>query len=110
MLKSALEWESVKALRAVVPHHVVHRTLAAETVLLNIQTGHYYGMDETGGRFFTVLSEATSLGSAVDLLSREFEAPQERIREDMLRYCSELLELGLIELGDVSGKDTLPRP
>jgi hypothetical protein len=105
MLKSALDWERVRTLRAVVPHHVVHRTLASETVLLNIDTGHYYGMDESGGRFFTVLSEAASIGSAVDLLSREFEAPLERIREDALRYCSELLELGLIELHDTAGKD-----
>jgi hypothetical protein len=103
MLKSALDWERVRTLQAVVPHHVVHRTLASETVLLNIDTGHYYGMDATGGRFFTVLSEAASIGSAVDLLSREFEASLDRIREDMLRYCSELLELGLIELRDAAG-------
>lgn len=77
---------------------MVHRTLASETVLLNIQTGHYYGMDETGGRFFEVLREAASLGAAVESLTREFDAPVEQIRADMLRYCSELLQHGLIEL------------
>lgn len=97
-MDSALEWDSVSAYRAVVPHRVVHRTLASETVLLNIQTGHYYGMDETGGRFFEVLQGATSLASAVDSLAREFDAPVEQIRQDMLRYCSELLGHGLIEL------------
>lgn len=93
-----MEWDYVKTCRAVVPHQVVHRTLASETVLLNIQTGHYYGMDETGGRFFEVLREAKSVASAVDALTREFNAPAEQIRQDMLRYCSELVEHGLIEL------------
>ncbi|HYO45686.1 MAG TPA: PqqD family protein [Gemmatimonadota bacterium] len=76
----------------------MYRTLASETVLLNIQTGHYYGMDESGGRFFEVLREAESLASAVDALTREFDAPVEQIRQDMLRYCSDLLAHGLIEL------------
>ena len=65
MLKPILEWEQVRTLRAVIPHHVVHRTLASETVLLNIETGHYYGMDEVGGRFFDVLRDAGSVGTAV---------------------------------------------
>lgn len=98
MLTSTLEWEQVQALRAVIPHHVVHRTLASETVLLNIETGHYYGMDEVGGRFFTALRDSRNVGTAVDLLIREFEAPPEQIRADMLRYCGELVEHGLVVL------------
>jgi hypothetical protein len=98
MLKPVLEWEQVSALRAVIPHHVVHRTLASETVLLNIETGHYYGMDEVGGRFFDVLRDAGSVGTAVAALTREFDAPVEQIRADLLRYCGELLEHGLIDL------------
>ena len=84
-----------------VPQQVVHRTLASETVLLNIQTGHYYGMDDSGGRFFEVLRESESVASAVDSLTREFDAPVEQIREDMLRYCRELLGHGLIELREM---------
>ena len=98
MLTSTLEWEQIQALRAVIPHHVVHRTLASETVLLNIETGHYYGMDEVGGRFFAVLRDARSVGAAVNLLTREFEAPPEQIRADMLRYCGDLVQHGLIVL------------
>jgi hypothetical protein len=101
LLESALDWEFVRTCRAVVPHRVVHRTLASETVLLNIQTGYYYGMDETGGRFFEVLREAPTVGSAVESLTREFDAPAEQIRADMLRYCDELLQHGLIELQEV---------
>jgi hypothetical protein len=81
-----------------VPHRVVHRTLASETVLLNVQTGFYYGMDETGGRFFDVMRDAASLERAVDTLVEEFDAPVEQLRADLLRYCGELLDHGLIEL------------
>jgi hypothetical protein len=75
-----------------------------ETVLLNVQTGHYYGMDEVGGRFFEVLLDAKSVASAVDSLVQEFDAPIEQIVLDMLHYCSDLLAHGLIELENHDAK------
>lgn len=84
----------------VAPRHVVHRSFAAETVLLNVQTGHYHGMDGIGGRFFETLTGAANVAAAVDALAAEYEQPRERIQEDMVRFCSELQDLGLIELED----------
>lgn len=100
---SPLTWERIQACRVSVPNHVVHRRFASETVLLNVQTGTYYGMDEMGTRFFNVLRETGDAGSAISVLAKEFQAPVERIREDMVRYCSELVTLGLIELYESRG-------
>lgn len=94
----SLEWVRVKDLRAVVPEHVVFRTLVSETVLLNIQTGTYHGMDEIGSRCFEVLRESDDLQSALEALAKEYDAPEERIRQDLIGYCLELLSGGLIEL------------
>ena len=107
-LELELDWDSVKSCRAVVPHHVVFRALASETVLLNIQSGYYFGLDEVGGRFFEVLREGGSVGGAVEVLTREFDAPPERIQKDMLGYCVELLRHGLIELRE-PGADSRAR-
>jgi hypothetical protein len=94
----SLEWVRIKNLRVVVPKHVVFRALPSETVLLNIQTGRYHGMDKTGSRFFEVLREGDDLQSALAALAKEYDAPEERIRRDLIDYCSELLSGGLIEL------------
>lgn len=98
MNESSLEWERVADSRVRVPQHVVHRQFASETVLLNAQTGQYYGMDEFGARFFEVLSDSPDLRYALSTLSEEFEEEPDRIRDDMIRFCDELLSLGLIEL------------
>lgn len=98
MSQTVLEWDRVRACRAIVPRHVVFRVLVSETVLLNIDTGQYHGMDDTGSRFFEVLRDSADLESAVDVLLKEFAASRERIRADLLGYCSDLLERGLIEL------------
>lgn len=96
-LEPIQEWERIRNLRIEVPHHVVERRFAAETVLLNAQTGHYYGMDDTGARFFEVLRAHGSPAAALAVLTREFDEEEDRIREDLIRYCSELQSLGLIE-------------
>ena len=93
-----LEWDRIKTRKATVPRHVVHRVLASETVILNVETGHYYGMDGAGARFFQLLQESPSVGAAVDMLLEEVDETHERVAHDMVRYCEELLELGLIEL------------
>jgi hypothetical protein len=98
MAQLVLEWERIKACRAVVPPHVVFRVLVSETVLLNIDTGQYHGMDETGSRFFEVLHESADLEAAVEVLLKEFSAPRERIRADLIGYCSDLVDRGLVEL------------
>ena len=97
-----LDWDAMKTLRALVPAWVVHRELAAETVLLNVETGHYFGMDEIGTRFFKVVSESASLESAEAILAAEYEGTPEQIRDDMVQFCAELVSLGLIELVEQS--------
>lgn len=98
MTQMVLEWEQIKSCRAVVPRHVVFRVLVEETVLLNIETGLYHGMDSIGSRFFEVMRESGDLQSAVAVLTREFDASEDRIRADLMGYCSELMDRGLIEL------------
>lgn len=102
---SSLEWERIKGCKAVVPRHVVLRAFASETVLLNVQTGYYYGMDEIGARFFETLRKSQNVASAVHILVKEFEQPAQRIREDTMHYCSELEKLGLIELIEAPERD-----
>ena len=98
MPNTATGWDDLGDSRAEVPEHVVHRSFVSETVLLNLQTGQYHGMDSVGGRFFEVLSDTPSLQSAATLLAEEFAQPVERIRDDLVQYCSELKERGLLEL------------
>lgn len=93
-----LEWDRIRHLRAVVPEHVIFRPFTSEMVLLNIETGQYHGMDEIGSRCFEALRTSDTLQAALGALTQEYEGPEERIRGDLVGYCSELLAYGLIEL------------
>jgi Coenzyme PQQ synthesis protein D (PqqD) len=89
---------NLDSLRAVVPPVVVHRSFVAETVLLNVETGYYHGLDEVGGTFFERLQESSTLGEAAARLAEEYAQPVQRIQEDLAAFCAELQERGLVAL------------
>lgn len=97
-----LDWLRVKGLQAMVPEHVVFRDLPSETVLLHIETGAYHGMDEAGSRCFDALRKSPDLQSACDVLARDSGVAEERIRRDLVAFCSELVSCGLLELREPS--------
>ena len=80
-----------------VPRHVVYRDFASETVLLNIETGTYHGLNPVAGRMLEVLDKLGSVREAVPVLAREFEQPTEVIERDLTGLCEGLIRRGLLE-------------
>ncbi|MDX6610232.1 MAG: hypothetical protein QOF85_2157 [Solirubrobacterales bacterium] len=88
-----------------VPQHVVYRTFPSETVVLNLQTGKYHGLNPTAGRMLETLERADSVLDAATVAAGEYEQPQATTERDMCKLCSSLLERDLIEVDedDASG-------
>ncbi|MEX0815872.1 MAG: PqqD family protein [Gaiellales bacterium] len=90
--------ESLLAATVRVPEHVVYRAFVKETVVLNLQTGKYHGLNPTGGRMLEVLTKAENIGEATAKLASEYGQRQGEIERDVLALCKDLIERGLIEL------------
>jgi Coenzyme PQQ synthesis protein D (PqqD) len=86
-----------------VPDHVVHRSLAHETVVLNLKTGRYHGLNPTAGRMLSELETGASLHEIAVRLEAVYERPVEELQEDLRALCFDLLQRGLIELVDSNG-------
>lgn len=80
-----------------VPHHVVYRSFPSETVLLNLNTGKYHGLNATAGRMLEELERADCVRDAAAALAVRYEQPQSVIESDLCNLCASLLERGLIE-------------
>ena len=59
--------------RVVVPESVLVRELSGEAVLLNLDSGMYFGLEEIGYRMWTVLTTSECIGVAYEQLSSEYE-------------------------------------
>jgi hypothetical protein len=90
------EDEEILAGRVRVPEHVVYRDFADDTVILNLESGMYHGLNPTAAKMLVSLAAAPSVGSAVDELTAEFGQPREVIERDVLDLCRTLEERGLI--------------
>ncbi|HXP28434.1 MAG TPA: PqqD family protein [Solirubrobacteraceae bacterium] len=90
--------------KVVVPHHVVYRSFASETILLNLQTGKYHGLNPTAGAMLAELERASSVAHAARALAGQYERPLDEVEQDVRALCDALLDRGLIEIdGSVSG-------
>ena len=80
------------------PEHVVYRTFAKETVILNLKTARYHGLNPTAGRMLEVLERSPTVRDAAAKLADEYERPVDEIERDLGDLCAQLLDRGLIEV------------
>jgi hypothetical protein len=81
-----------------IPPHVVFRTFAVETVVVNLERGLYHGLNPTGGRMLETLERTPAVREAAAKLAAEFDRPLAQVEADLCAFCADLLERGLIEL------------
>jgi hypothetical protein len=90
--------DRLMAATVTLPRHVVHRPFPTETVILNLETGKYHGVNPTGGRMLAVLLERREVRAAAEALAGEFKRPLGEIAADVCVFCGELAARGLIDL------------
>ena len=84
--------------RVVLPDHVVHRGFAQETIVLNLRTGLYHGLNATAGHMLETITSSPSLDAAAEQLAREYAEPVDRLRQDLIGLVNDLVERDLVEL------------
>lgn len=80
--------------------NVLAQDLAGESVLLNLQTEEYFGLDDVGTRIWQALTEKESVQTAIDALQAEYDVEPEQLRQDVENIIEELLANGLVEVSD----------
>jgi hypothetical protein len=84
--------------RTVVPRHVLVRHLEGESVLLNLQTERYFGLDTTGTRMWEHLASSPSIKEAYEKLLEEFEVEPGLLRANLSELLTNLVQNGLLNV------------
>ena len=84
--------------RVVVPTYVLVRHFDGESVLLNLESEIYFGLDSVGTRMWEVATRAASIEAAYAALMQEFEVEPEVLRANLAELISRLVENGLLKL------------
>jgi len=84
--------------RVTVPDDVLISNLQDESVLLNLDSERYYGLDDVGTRMLSALSTSSSIEAAYELLREEYDVEGEVLRRDLLSLVEKLLNQGLVKI------------
>jgi coenzyme PQQ biosynthesis protein PqqD len=61
-----------------------------QTVLLRLEDGSYYAVDEVGARIWELCDGQRSFADIVAVMRDEFEAPADQISADVAEFIAEL--------------------
>lgn len=75
---------------------VMFNRVGDEVVLLDLDSGTYFGLDAVGGRVWDLLTASATIGEAIETMLGEYDVEREVLQRDVLRLVEELEEKGLI--------------
>jgi hypothetical protein len=67
----------------------------AEAVLMGLDSGRYYSLNEVGTRFWEIIQRPISIGEAAAVICAEFEVSIEQAEADLSELAGQLIDAGL---------------
>jgi len=81
-----------------IPPDVMARQVGDETVILDLASGNYFGLDPVGARIWQLIGEGKPLEAVCETLLDEYEVSAEQAREDLARLVGQLQAQGLVSI------------
>lgn len=82
--------------RLSIPPQVMSRPVGDETVLLDLESGIYFGLDGVGKRIWESIDKGLTLRDTVDVIEAEYEVDKDKARADVIEFVRDLIERGLV--------------
>jgi hypothetical protein len=70
---------------------LIFSDMDGETVMMSIQNGEYYGLDEVGSRIWQLLENPESAETLTQKLIEEYEVSQETCLSDVMEFLIYLM-------------------
>ncbi len=85
-------------MRVEISDGVVWQDVGGDVVILNLETGLYFGLDGSGGQIWRELVEHGSMEKTLESLQRDFDVEPDELRHDLDKLLDQLVEKRLVQL------------
>jgi hypothetical protein len=85
-------------MRVEISDGVIWRDLGGDVVILNVETGIYFGLDGSCGQIWRELVEHGSIEKTFASLKQQFDAEPDELRRDLDALVDQLVEKRLVHL------------
>jgi len=76
--------------------NATYQNVADEAILIHLQTGVYYSLNEVGTVFWNLMDGARTIADCADNIAAEYAAPREEVLQDLLELAGELAAEDLV--------------
>jgi hypothetical protein len=90
--------------------NVIHETIEGEVIVIDLKTGTYYSLRDTGAAIWQAIDKGAGEDEIVANLGLRYDASDDEIRDAVRRLLAELEQEGLVraEHGEVEQATGLP--
>jgi hypothetical protein len=74
--------------------------MGGETVILDLKSGTYYGVDVLGARIWTLIEQPASVASIRDAIVADYDVDDATCERDILAFLEQMREAGLVEIAN----------
>ena len=92
-----------------IPEDVIYRDVAGEAVILNLETGVYFGLDPVGSRIWSLIGELRDSDKVLEALLAEYDVEEKQLRADLDELVGQLLTNALLKEDDEDHADGTSR-
>jgi hypothetical protein len=85
-------------MRVEISDGVIWRDLGGDVVILNVETGVYFGLDGSGGQIWRELVEHGSIEKTFASLKQQFDVEPDELHRDLDALMDQLVEKRLVHL------------
>jgi hypothetical protein len=85
-----------------IPSQVMARQVGDETVILDLASGTYYGLDAVGARIWQLITEGLTLDGVCETVLAEYDVSREELERDLDDLLRTLAGKGLVQIGPAS--------
>jgi hypothetical protein len=79
-----------------VAESVLKRTAGTETVLLDLDSEEFFGLDGVGARAFELFEQPQKLDDVVEILLTEYDVDRDTLTDDLAELASSLVARNLL--------------
>jgi hypothetical protein len=80
--------------------YAVFADLAGEGVILEPESGMYYGLNQVGTRIWELIQEPTTVRALRDVILAEYEVEREQCEREILALLQDMAAKGLVGVKD----------
>ena len=85
---------------------VIYRDIEGEAVVLNLDNGFYYSLNQLGTEIWELSDGTVSIQEIIQRVCEEYEVTYEQARDDVLELMEDLVREGLVTIDETPYKSS----